>query len=238
VLLPVKQASDKKTIVRIFLALYVPVAVLLYFGLVYSPSRRAEKLTKKRDEIIASETHQTAISEAARIRDTQSKGLTEAIGQFYARSQGFDKVSVPVFVGRIARDTQVTLAKLDVASTHRVSGCTFFKAEVEMRGSFANLRAFLAELEENQKRFVSVDRARIGPARGTAAYALVATFNVMLRTMPTEGVLADAGGPPGQDTGGPAPPVSRQEAGPNEAQADMPLSGAPALKVSVAAHGS
>jgi len=226
----VKQASAKKTIVRILLALYVPVAVLLYLGLVYPPSRRAEKLADKRDQIIASEMHQTAISEAARIRDTQSKGLTEAIRRFHAKGQGFDKESVPVFVGRIARDTQVTLAKLDVVSTHRVGGCTFLKVEVEMRGSFANLRAFLAELEENRKRFVSVDRLRIGPARGAAAYALVATFNVMLRTMPTEGVLAD--------TGGPAPPARRQEAGPNEARADMPLSGAPALKVSVAAHGS
>jgi hypothetical protein len=217
--------SRKQTVVRMLLALYVPITALLYFGLVYPPSRHAEKLSKTRDEMMASQTHQTAISEAARIKGRQVKGLAQAIAQFYAKSRRFDKASVPVFVGGIARNTQVALTRLNVDSIYRVSGCSFFKAEAEMRGSFANLRAFLTEL----------DSARIGPARGTAGYALVATFSVMLRTMPTEGVLAAMGG--GADLVAPGEEQQR-DADPDKAEAGIPQSGAPAPEVSVPAHDS
>ncbi len=224
----------KTTIVRVFLALYLPVAALLYLGLLYGPYRQAEALKREIDEIIASETHRTAISETARVRDMQLDGLKEAINRFHAKSQQFATMSVPVFIGRIAKNAQVTLARLEVATAARVSDCTFFKAELDVRGPFANLRAFLTELEENQERFAFVDKARISPVPGTSNYSLVATFGLMLRTMPTEDVLANMGG----SAGGPEPPANQQKAGPTEAEAETPSDGAPTHDVNTTPYGS
>lgn len=178
-----------KTILRFFLIIYLPIAAVLYFVLLHGHYSRIADLQADLSDITGSEQHQSTVRQADQMREKHRQQLKEIVREFALKAEGFDKLSLPVFVGEVAKSAEVKIVKLEVRDECTAHGCEFLSAEVEVRGPFARLRSFLTELEENEQRFVSVDKVQIEPVRGSDSHKLAVRFSVVFST-PACGELA------------------------------------------------
>lgn len=190
----------KTKTVRIFLALHVPLMVALYFIVLHPQYSRVSKLERSLATITTSEEHREAVQEAGKMQERHRQQLADIIKEFRSKVEGFDRISLPIFVGQVAKDAQVRIVKLEVKQQAKVQDCTFVRVEIEVRGLFERLQGFLSDLEAHEKRFVFVDRVKIWPVQGAGPYGLIAGVNVMLRPVQGGEVAGEAESAAGEDT--------------------------------------
>ncbi len=190
----------KTKILRISLALYFPLAVALYFLVLHGQYGRVSELERSLAKITTSERHRQAVQEVGQMKERHRQQLGDIIKEFRSKVEGFDKISLPIFVGQVAKDAQVEIVKLEVKHQAKVQDCTFVRVEIEVRGLFERLHAFLSDLEAHEKRFVFVDQVKIWPIQAAGPYGLIAGVNVMLRPVEDGEVVSEEESAAGEDT--------------------------------------
>ena len=180
--------------------LYIPLAVALYFIVLHGQYSRVSELERSLAEITTSERHQEAVQEAGRMQKRHRQQLGDIIKEFRSKVEGFDRISLPIFVGQVAKDARVEIVKLEVKRQATVQDCTFVRVEIEVRGFFERLQVFLSDLEAHEKRFVFVDQVKIWPIQAAGPYGLKASVNVMLRPVEGGEVASEEESVAGEDT--------------------------------------
>jgi len=171
----------KKIITRVFFFAYPVLAIGFYFVFIHGQQARIATLEKSIGQLRKTGMAREATRRAEEIGQKQWDQIARIISTFAEKSWDFDKLDVPVFLGKLVRTAQVEVLDMAAGKEFEASGFGFFAAKIKIRGGFSQLLSLLRNLEENGKRFVFVDQLIILPTGETATYELNATLNVLLR---------------------------------------------------------